>query len=123
MRKALDALTPEQRKRFQENFLRWTNLSPEEKKALQDREEIRKKFVAQEIETAIKESGLELDPERREQFVKRYGEERRKIEEQVRKEMIEKRKPLVREMVAKLKQEFSSAAAPPAAVAAPDSKQ
>ena len=34
VRKALDALTPEQRKRFQENFVRWSNLSSEEKKAL-----------------------------------------------------------------------------------------
>ena len=34
VRKALDELTPEQRQRFQENFLRWSNLSPEEKKAL-----------------------------------------------------------------------------------------
>ena len=30
VRRALDALTPEQRKRFQENFWRWANLSPDE---------------------------------------------------------------------------------------------
>src|SRR5882757_8891612 len=47
VRKALDALTPEQRKRFQENFWRWANLPPDEKKALRDREELRKKFMAQ----------------------------------------------------------------------------
>jgi hypothetical protein len=114
VRKALDALTPAQRKRFQENFMRWSNLSPEEKKALRDREELRKTVVAQEVDTALKDSGLELDPERREQFVQRYGEERRKIEEQLRKEAAEKRKPLVREMVARLKQEFASPAPLPA---------
>ncbi len=114
VRKALDALTPEQRKRFQENFLRWSNLSPDEKKALRDREELRKKIVAQELDTVIKDSGLDLDPERREQFAKRYSEERRKIEEQLRKEAAEKRKPLVREMVTRLKQEFAAPATLPA---------
>jgi hypothetical protein len=114
VRKALDALTPEQRKRFQENFIRWSNLSPEEKKALRDREELRKKLVAQEVETVLKDSGLELDPDRREQFLKRYSEERRKIEEQLRKEAAEKRKPLLREMVARLKQEFATPAPLPA---------
>jgi hypothetical protein len=114
VRKALDALTPAQRKRFQENLIRWQNLSPDEKKALRDREEFRKKIVAQEVDTVIKDSGLELDPERREQFAKRYSEERRKIEEQLRKEAAEKRKPLVKEMVARLKAEFASPAPLPA---------
>lgn len=109
VRRALDALTPEQRKRFQENFLRWSNLPPEEKKALREREEVRKKFMQQEVEVVIRETGLQLDGERREQFVKRYAAERRKIEEQLRKETNEKRKPLVHEMVARLRSEFSDA--------------
>jgi len=119
VRKAIEALTPEQRKRFQENFMRWANLSPEEKKALRDREEVRKKFIEQEVEAAIQESGLQLDGERREQFARRYGEERRKIEEQMRAEMAEKRKPLVREMIARLKTEFANGAAPATPAAAP----
>jgi hypothetical protein len=117
VRRALDALTPEQRKRFQENFVRWTNLPPEEKRALRDREEVRKKFMQQEVEAVIQNSGLQLEGERREQFIKRYGEERRKIEEQLRKETNEKRKPLVHEMVSRLKTEFGAtpASATPAA--------
>ncbi|MDR3406178.1 MAG: hypothetical protein P4L99_27070 [Chthoniobacter sp.] len=108
VRKALEALTPEQRKRFQENFMRWANLSPEEKKALRDREEVRKKIIEQESEAAVQESGLPLDGERREQFIKRYGEGRRLIEEQLRKEMNEKRKPLVHELIGRLRTEFAS---------------
>jgi hypothetical protein len=108
VRKALDALTPAQRKRFQENFIRWSNLAPEEKKSLRDREEARKKVVAQEVDTVLKDFGLDLDSERRELFAKRYSEERRKIEEQLRKEAAEKRKPLVRDMVARLRQEFAA---------------
>jgi hypothetical protein len=113
VRKALDALTPEQRKRFQENFWRWANLSPEEKKALRDREEVRKKFMEQDVQAAIQEAGLQLDGERRAQFIQRYGEERRKIEEQLRKETMEKRRPLVKEMIARLKSEFSGGAPAP----------
>jgi hypothetical protein len=116
VKKALNALTPAQRKRFQENFIRWSNLPPEEKKALRDKEELRRALVAQEVDAAIKESGLELDSERREQFARRYSEERRKIEEQLRKEAAEKRRPMVHEMVARLKQEF---AAPPAQTQVP----
>ena len=115
VRKALDALTPDQRKRFQENFLRWANLPPEEKKALRDREEVRKKFMEQEVQAAIQETGLTLDGERRIQFIQRYGEERKKIEEQLRKEMQEKRRPLVKDLLARLKAEFSS----PASAVAP----
>ncbi len=108
VRKALDALTPEQRKRFQENFVRWSNLSPEEKKALRDREEVRKKFMDQELQVALQETGLQLDGERRQQFTRRYAQERRKIEEQLRKETMEKRKPLLKEMLARLKEEFAA---------------
>ena len=107
VRKALEALTPEQRKRFQENFLRWSNLSPEEKKSLADREIFRRKKIAEDIDAALKEAGLELDAERRELFAKRYGEERHKIEEQLRRELDEKRRPLLKDVIAKLKAEFS----------------
>lgn len=112
VRKAIDALTPEQRKRFQENFLRWSNLSPEEKKALSDRDTFRRRKIAADVDAALKEAGLELDGDRREAFEKRYGEERHKIEEQLRKDMDEKRKPLVKEVIAKLKAEFASDATP-----------
>lgn len=109
VRKALDALTPDQRKKFQENFLRWANLSPEEKKALRDREEIRKKAIEQETEAALQQAGLtSLEGERREQFMKRYSEGRRAIEEQLRKEMAEKRKPLVHDLISRLSNEFNS---------------
>lgn len=108
VRKALDALTPEQRRRFQDNFWRWTNLSPDEKKALRDRDEIRRKLMREEVEAALKEAGLELDGERKAEFFRRYAQERRKIEEQLRQEMAARRKPMVREVIARLKAEFAT---------------
>jgi len=115
VRKAIDALTPEQRRRFQENLQRWGNLSPEEKKALSDRDTFRRKKIAEDIDAALKEAGLTLDGERRELFAKRYGEERHRIEEHLRKDMDEKRRPLVKEVIARLKAEFANGA-PAAAV-------
>ncbi len=107
-RRAIEALTPEQRKRFQENFVRWMNLSPDEKKILREREDFRRQRVAEEVDRALKTSGLNLDPARRELFAKRYAEERRKIEEQLHKDLEEKRRPLVQALVARLKDEFST---------------
>ena len=113
VRRALDALTPEQRQRFVENLKRWANLPPEEKKALADRDGFRRKKMAEEIDRAVAETGLNLEGDRRALFAKRYDEERRKVEEQLRKELDEKRQPLIKDIVARLKAEFSAEAATP----------
>lgn len=105
--RAIDALTPEQRRRFQDNFARWINLPTEEKRVLRDRDQLRRKRMRQEIDRAIRDTGLQLTPEQRTLFTKRYAEERRKVEEQLRREMQEKRQPRVRGIVEKLKEEFS----------------
>jgi len=107
VRRSLEALTPEQRRTFAVNLMRWVNLTPEEKKALREREVVREKFIEQELANAIQASGLQLEGERRAQFARRFLEERRKIEEQLRHEMIEKRRPLVRDLVGRLKVEFA----------------
>lgn len=110
VRKAIEALTPEQQKRFRENFVRWMNLAPEEKRALRDRDELRRKRMNDEIESAMAQAGLQLEGERRARFAKRYAEERRKVEEQLRREMEEKRKPLVQAIIDRLKTEFGESA-------------
>lgn len=97
-------------------------MSPEERQALILREKNRRDKAAQEIEDAIKKSGLQLDKDRREVYALRYTQERRKIEEQLRKDMEEKRKPLVSDMVERLKVEFQPTPSPspsPAPAASP----
>lgn len=108
VRKAIEALSPEQRKRFTQNLAKWANLSPEEKRALRDRDVIRRKRMNQDIDRAIEETGLDLKGPRRAQFVRRYVEERRKLEERLRLETEEKRGQGVKEIVAQLKGEFSA---------------
>ena len=75
VRKALNALTPEQFQRFQ---------------------------------NALAKTGLQLAEEQKALFFKRYGEERRKIEESLRAEMDRQRKPRVEALILDLKNEFSS---------------
>lgn len=107
VRRTLEGLTPEQRKMFAENLMRWANLSPEDKQTLREREAMRQRFIEKEVEEAIRASGLPLEGERRAQFVRRFTEERRKLEEQLQRETMEKRRPLVRELVSRLKAEFA----------------
>lgn len=107
VRRAIEALSPEQRKRFEENFHKWANLPPDEKKALRDREELRRKRMAEEIQDALAKTGLTLSEEQKAQFARRYAEERRKLEEELRREMNEKRQPRLENIVGQLKKEFS----------------
>jgi hypothetical protein len=113
MRRTLEALTPEQRQKFKENLIRWMELSPEEKQALRKLEETRKEHMVQETERAIKESGLSLSSAQHERFVQRYAEERRKIELKLRVQMEELRKPMVKEVIRQLREEFTAVAATP----------
>jgi hypothetical protein len=101
MRRTLDALTPEQRQRFKENLVRWMELSPEEKQSLRKLEESRKERVAQETEHALKESGLNLSPAQRE------------VEQRLHQQMEESRKPMVKEIIRQLREEFTAVASTP----------
>ncbi len=86
-------------------------MTPEEQELYRDRELFRREKVAEEIQDAINKSGLKLDDDQREVFALRYTQERRKIEEALRKEMDQKRHTMVGDMLARLKLEFSGAPA------------
>ena len=94
----------------------WTvlNLPPEKRQMLLGMDEERRKVAREEIERAISDNGLQLDEERKKAFIRRYFEERRAIEEKLRKEAEEKRRQLLGEMRARLKQEFGTSQAAPA---------
>jgi len=73
----------------------------------------RRNKAREEIERAMQENGIPLDEERKKSFAMRYFEERRVIEERVRKEADEKRRQLVGEMRERLKAEFQKTAVSP----------
>ena len=122
--KLFNRLSPEERERFKENFERWKALPPEERQALMQHERMRREKMMQEIDEGLKKTGLQLDKDRREIFNLRYAQERRKIEEQLRKEMDEKRRPLMKELLERLTKEFSApATASPSPSASPAPEQ
>lgn len=118
-REAFKQMSPEERQKWLENFRRWQELPPDQKKSLLDRQESFRKKMREDVERAISESGLELNDEQKKQFGQRYAEERRRLEGELRKQLEELRRPRVKALIEKLKQEFSA----PGAAAAPAKAQ
>lgn len=114
-RRVFEKMPPEQREKFRENFRRWEKMPPEDRQELRGEESRRRERIAREIDETIKKSGLQLTPDQREVFALRFAQERRRIEETLRKEMEAKRKPMVDDMIQRLAREFAA----PAATASP----
>ena len=109
----LQKLSPEQRADLWKAVLAVINLPPDKRRMLLGMDDERRKFAREEIERALGESGLLLDEEKRQIFIRRYFEERKAIEEKLRKESDEKRRQLLGEMRGQLKKEFETVAAKP----------
>lgn len=107
-----EQLSADQQRKFLENLDQWKTMSPEEQELFRDRELFRREKIALEIQQAINKSGLKLDDDQREVYALRYTQERRKIEETLRREMDQKRQVMVGEMLDRLKVEFAASVAP-----------
>ena len=110
----LQKLSPEQRADIWKAVWAVLNLPPEKRQMLLGMDDDRRKLAREEIERAMSDSGLQLDEEKKKRFVGRYFEERRMIEEKLRKESEEKRRHFLGEMRARLKQEFETVTVKPA---------
>ncbi len=118
-RHLFEQLSADQKNKFLDNLDQWRTMSPEEQELFRDRELFRNEKIAEEIQDAVNKSGLRLDDDQREVYSLRYTQERRKIEQALRKEMDQKRQVMVSAMLAKLKQEFSSPPPAPQAASKP----
>lgn len=107
-RKKWRTLPPQQQEHFRKNLEIWKQMPPEKKEGLRRSAEWRRKTVRTDAEQLKSELQLQLSPEQEQQFLRRYVEERRKIEQSLREEMEAKRKPLLKELGSRLQQEFSS---------------
>lgn len=107
-RQAFQQMSPEDKERWMKSFKQFAELPPEKKMEIFQRSEFLRKKIREDVEDAIKQSGLNLSDEQKKKFAERYMEERRKLEEELRKEMEELRKPKVQALVEKLKQEFAT---------------
>lgn len=84
-------------------------MAPEERMIMREREKIYRARVSREVDTALRDSGLRLDAERRAQFEQRYLQERRRIEHSLRQEVESKRQEQLPAMQERLKREFAPA--------------
>ena len=116
-------MSPEDRQRFRSNAERWLRMPPEQQRALRDREDLRRQRMRREADAAIKQSGLQLEAEKRELYERRYLQERRRIERGLRQELEEKRQRELAPVMENLKKEFSEQpkSGSPAATVAPAS--
>ena len=99
-------MSAEDRQRFQSNVERWKQMPPEERREWRTREGWRQERLKREADEALRDSGLELEAERRRQYEQRYIDERRRIERALRQELAEKRKRELAPVVEQLKKEF-----------------
>ena len=76
---------------------------------MRQREVLRREQIRRETETALRDSGLTLDPERRNLFESRYIQERRKIEQSLRHQIEAERQQQLPSLIQQLKKEFASA--------------
>jgi Protein of unknown function (DUF3106) len=100
------SLPPAARQNFQRNAERWMRMSPEERAVLRERENLRRERIRRETETALRDSGLRLDQEKRALFESRYIQERRKMEQQLRQRIETERQQQLPELIQQLKNEF-----------------
>ncbi len=97
-------LSPQERQVFRKNAERWLQMSQEERKLMREREILRRERIKNEATAVLRDSGLQLDPAKRELFQQRYLQERRRIDRELREEYENKRQ----QQLERLKKEFQA---------------
>ncbi len=108
VRRVIEQLPPEERAVFLRNFQRWAQLTTEERQTLRRQADERRQRIMEEMETALRESGLHLDEDRRQVFMLRYRQERRKLELELQEKIATERARRTPEIVERLKREFET---------------
>ena len=83
-------------------------MNPEQRNILREREKVRRQQMKNEAEAALRDSGIRVDPNARDQFESRYFQERKRIERDLRQELEAKRQQQLNELNERLKHEFQS---------------
>ena len=94
-------------------------MGPEERKVLRERERTYRERVKTEVDTTLRDSGLRLEGEKRDQFEQRYLQERRRIEHALRQETEAKRQEQLPALRERLKKEFQEPSPSGPSTAAP----
>lgn len=92
---------------------------------MREREQLYRARLKREVDAALRDSGLRLEGEKRDQFERRYLQERRRIERSLRQEIEAKRQQQLPTLQERLKKEFQepspsvTSISPPAASISP----
>src|SRR3954463_487212 len=100
------AMPPEARQNFRRNAERWMRMSSEERNIMRQRENSLKATVKRETDAALRESGVNLNPQERAQFESRYIQERRRVEQTLRQQIEAERQKEIPALIQQLRKEF-----------------
>ncbi len=100
------AMPPDARQNFRRNAELWMQMTPEQRNLMRQRETMRRQIISREADAAVRNSGLQLNPQERSRFESRYIQERRKVEQALRQQIEAERQKELPELIKQLKKEF-----------------
>ena len=100
------AMPPEARQNFRRNADLWMQMTPEQRNVMRQRENMRRQIITREADAAVRDSGLQLNPQERARFESRYIQERRKVEQSLRQQIQTERQKEIPSLIQQLRKEF-----------------
>lgn len=100
------AMPPDARQNFRRNAELWMQMTPQQRNLMRQRENMRRQMITREADTAVRDSGLQLNPQERAQFESRYIQERQKVEQALRQQIEAERQKELPALIQQLKKEF-----------------
>ena len=99
-------MPPDARQNFQRNAQLWMQMSPEQRNLMRQRENMRRQMITRDADAAVRDSGLQLNPQDRARFESRYVQERRKVEQTLRQQIDSERQKEIPALIQQLRKEF-----------------
>jgi hypothetical protein len=100
------AMPPDARQSFQRNAQLWMQMTPEQRNLMRQRENMRRQMMTRDADAAVRDSGLQLNPQDRARFESRYIQERRKVEQSLRQQVETERQKEIPALIQQLRKEF-----------------
>src|SRR5206468_8714230 len=100
------AMPPDARQNFRRNAERWMQMTPEQRNLMRQRDNMRRQIITRDADAAVRDSGLQLNPQERARFESRFIQERRKVEETLRQQVETERQKEIPELIQQLRKEF-----------------
>jgi hypothetical protein len=94
------------RQNFQRNAELWMQMTPEQRNLMRQRENARRQMITRDADAAVRDSGLQLNPQERARFESRYIQERRKVEQSLRQQIETERQKEIPALIQQLRREF-----------------